>query len=59
MEKLAAALGSLATLRSFTQEKSAGSHSHPGASVLMNGVVFDWLTDTLERPKAGRAEARR
>jgi len=25
----------------------------------MNGVVFDWLTDTLERPKAGRAEARR
>lgn len=41
---LAAALGDLATLRSFTAEESAGAHSHPGASVLMNGVVFDWLT---------------
>jgi dienelactone hydrolase len=44
---LAAALGDLATLRSFTAEESAGAHSHPGASVLMNGVVFDWLTQTL------------
>jgi dienelactone hydrolase len=46
-EKLASALGSLATLRSFTAEESAGSHSHPGASMLMNGVVFDWLEDAL------------
>jgi pimeloyl-ACP methyl ester carboxylesterase len=48
-EKLAAALGTRATLRSFTAEESAGSHSHPGASVLMNGVVYDWLAETLDR----------
>jgi dienelactone hydrolase len=46
-EKLAAALGDRATLRSFTAEESAGAHSHPGASVLMNGVVFDWLAEAL------------
>lgn len=45
--KLAAALGDLATLRSFTAAESAGVHAHPGAWVLMNGVVFDWLADTL------------
>lgn len=46
-EKLAAALGRRGTLRAFTAEESAGSHSHPGAAVLMNGVVFDWLAETL------------
>jgi alpha-beta hydrolase superfamily lysophospholipase len=47
-EKLAEALGHRATLRSFTAEESAGAHSHPGASLLVNGVVLDWLTDTLD-----------
>jgi dienelactone hydrolase len=46
-KKLAEALGDRAVLRSFTAEESAGAHSHPGASVLMNGVVLDWLTETL------------
>ena len=32
---------------SFTAAESAGTHAHPGASVLMNGVVLDWLADTL------------
>jgi dienelactone hydrolase len=56
-EKLASALGDLATLRSFTAEESAGSHSHPGASMLVNGVVFDWLEDTLnaEHARAGHS----
>jgi hypothetical protein len=45
-------LGAQATLRSFTEEESAGSHSHPGASVLVNGVVYDWLSDTLDQPRA-------
>jgi dienelactone hydrolase len=48
-EKLAEALGERATLRPFTPEESAASHSHPGASVLMNGVVFDWLAKTMTR----------
>lgn len=52
-EKLATALGNRATLRSFTAQESAGSHSHPGASVLMNGVVFDWLTEALSAERAG------
>jgi dienelactone hydrolase len=58
-EKLASALGDLATLRSFTAEESAGSHSHPGASMLMNGVVFDWLEDALNREhgRAGHSNA--
>jgi pimeloyl-ACP methyl ester carboxylesterase len=58
-EKLASALGDLATLRSFTAEESAGSHSHPGASILMNGVVFDWLEDALngEHGRAGHSNA--
>jgi dienelactone hydrolase len=51
-EALAAALGTRATLRSFTEEESAGAHSHPGASVLVNGVVLDWLTDTLDQRQA-------
>jgi dienelactone hydrolase len=51
-EALAAALGAQATLRSFTEEESAGSHSHPGASVLVNGVVYDWLSDTLDQLQA-------
>jgi dienelactone hydrolase len=46
-ENLAAALGERATLRPFTDAESAGVHSHPGASVLVNGVVLDWLTATL------------
>lgn len=50
-EKLAAALGNRATLRSFTPEESAGSHSHPGASMLLNGVVFDWLAEALSVPQ--------
>jgi dienelactone hydrolase len=57
-EELASALGDLATLRSFTAEESAGSHSHPGASMLMNGVVFDWLEDALnsEQTRGGHSE---
>jgi dienelactone hydrolase len=53
-QNLAAALGNRATLRTFTAEESAGSHSHPGASMLLNGVVFDWLTATFqdEQPAA-------
>jgi dienelactone hydrolase len=47
-EKLAAALGDRGTLRAFTAEESADSHSHPGAAMLMNGVVFDWLAETLQ-----------
>lgn len=46
-ERLAAALGERATLRPFTAGESADAHSHPGAWVLMNGVVFDWLTGTF------------
>ena len=51
-EKLAAALGTRGTLRSFTAEESAGSHSHPGAALLMNGVVFDWLAEALNAEQA-------
>jgi dienelactone hydrolase len=51
-KKLAAALGERATLRSFTAKESAGAHSHPGASVLVNGVVLDWLTQTLDADQA-------
>jgi dienelactone hydrolase len=46
-ERLAAELGDLATLRPFTAGESAAAHAHPGASVLMNGVVFDWLTEAF------------
>jgi dienelactone hydrolase len=46
-ERLATALGRLATLRAFTANESAAAHAHPGASVLMNAVVFDWLNDTF------------
>jgi alpha-beta hydrolase superfamily lysophospholipase len=46
-ERLATALGDRATLRPFTAGESAAAHAHPGAWVLMNGVVFDWLTDTF------------
>jgi len=53
-EKLAEALRELATLRVFTSEESASIHSHPGASVLMNGVVIDWMTETLKKNKQGR-----
>jgi hypothetical protein len=56
-EKLASALGDLATLRSFTAAESAAVHSHIGAFVLMNGVVLDWLTETLGAPQ--RNEGRR
>ena len=51
-ERLAAALGELATLRPFTAEESADAHAHPGASVLVNGVVFDWLTEKLRAANA-------
>jgi dienelactone hydrolase len=56
-EKLAAALGTRATLRTFTAHESAGSHSHPGASTLMNGVVFDWLADALNTEHATAVHA--
>jgi pimeloyl-ACP methyl ester carboxylesterase len=46
-ERLARALGRRATLRPFTTEESAAAHAHPGASVLMNAVVFDWLDETF------------
>ena len=46
-ETLAAALSDRATLRLFTTKESAGIHAHPGASVLMNGVVLDWLAEAL------------
>jgi dienelactone hydrolase len=55
-EKLAAALGDRATLRSFTAAESAGAHSHPGASMLMNGVVLDWLAAALDGEQAGLLE---
>jgi dienelactone hydrolase len=47
-EKLAAALGDRATVRSFTASESAAYHSHIGAFVLMNGVVLDWISQTLD-----------
>ena len=46
-KRLAEALGDLAELRSFTAAESAGAHSHPGAGLLMNGVVTDWLAESL------------
>ena len=46
-ERLAAALGDRATLRPFTERDSAAAHAHPGASVLTNGVVYDWLMEVL------------
>jgi len=46
-ERLAAAPGDRATLRPFTVGESAAAHAHPGAWVLVNGVVFDWLTETF------------
>ena len=51
-EKLAAALGDRATVRSFTVEESAAAHSHIGAFVLMNGVVLDWLAERLDAQAA-------
>jgi pimeloyl-ACP methyl ester carboxylesterase len=51
-EKLAAALGDRATLRSFTAAESAAAHSHIGAFVLMNGVVMDWMAETLNATPA-------
>jgi alpha-beta hydrolase superfamily lysophospholipase len=53
-ERLAAALKDRATLRPFTGEESAAAHAHPGAWVLMNGVVFDWLTETLHSRSQGQ-----
>jgi alpha-beta hydrolase superfamily lysophospholipase len=46
-ERLARALGDQATLRPFTAAESAAVHAHPGASILMTGVVLDWLAETL------------
>jgi dienelactone hydrolase len=54
-ERLAAALGNRATLRSFTAAESAGAHAHPGASVFMNGIVFDWLIESLNLTQASYA----
>jgi dienelactone hydrolase len=53
-ERLASALGDRATLRPFTAGESAAAHVHPGASVLTNGVVFDWLTETFRSANEGR-----
>jgi hypothetical protein len=50
-EKLAAALGDRATLRSFSAAESAAAHSHLGAFVLMNGVVTDWMAEMLSATK--------
>jgi pimeloyl-ACP methyl ester carboxylesterase len=58
-QQLAAALGDRATLRSFTAAESAGAHSHPGAGMLMNGVVFDWLDDALDFERAGGVDRAR
>jgi hypothetical protein len=49
----AAELGDRATLRPFTADESAALHAHLGASVLMNGVVFDWLTETFQSDGPG------
>jgi dienelactone hydrolase len=54
-EKLAAALGDRATVRSFTAAESAAYHSHIGAFVLMNGVVLDWITKMLSGPQASQS----
>lgn len=56
-DRLAAALGDRATLRSFTAGESAEAHSHLGAWVLMNGVVFDWLTASLHASGQERSSA--
>jgi dienelactone hydrolase len=53
-EKLAAALGNRATVRSFTAAESAAYHSHIGAFVLMNGVVLDWIAQVLNAPQANQ-----
>jgi pimeloyl-ACP methyl ester carboxylesterase len=55
-EKLAVSLGDRATFRSFTAEESAGNHSHPGASLLVNGVVLDWLGEVLDGEEGGLGE---
>lgn len=56
-EKLAASLGDRATLRPFTAAESAGAHSHPGASLLLNGVVLDWLAETLDAEESDRHDS--
>jgi hypothetical protein len=56
-EKLAAALGDRATVRSFTAAESAAYHSHIGAFVLMNGVVLDWIAKVLSAPQANRSRS--
>jgi hypothetical protein len=59
-EKLAASLGDRATLRPFTATESASTHSHPGASLLLNGVVLDWLAEAFAADQArgpGRGSA--
>ncbi|HJZ77848.1 MAG TPA: alpha/beta fold hydrolase [Vicinamibacterales bacterium] len=60
-EKLAAALGDRATVRSFTAEESAAYHSHIGAFVFMNGVVLDWIASVLSvsQTNSFRSENRR
>lgn len=50
--RLAAGLGDRPTLRPFTAAASAALHAHPGASVLLNGVVLDWLTEAVEHTQA-------
>jgi dienelactone hydrolase len=56
-EKLAAALGDRATVRSFTAAESAAYHSHIGAFVLMNGVVMDWIAHVLSAPQANQSRS--
>jgi len=56
-EKLAAALGDRATLRSFTAAESAAYHSHIGAFVLMNGFVLDWFSEMLGASAPGQPAA--
>lgn len=56
-EKLAAALGDRATVRSFTAAESAAYHSHIGAFVLMNGVVLDWIAQVLGATQANHSSS--
>lgn len=46
-EKLAAALGSRATLHRFTDATSTGAHCQVGASVELNRAVVDWFLEAV------------
>jgi hypothetical protein len=48
-EKVAAAIGSNATLFEFGDELSAGAHCASGALTYQNQVVFEWLAKIVGR----------